>query len=64
MHNCIVVIKVLLYKKLWVIRVAVYIFVLCSISPVGEVPSTPPAEPLYKLHTPAEGEMFYFAVSR
>ena len=40
------------------------IFHSCSISPVGEVPSTAPVNPLYKFDTAQEGEMFYFAVSR
>ena len=39
-------------------------FLCFSISPVGEVPSTPPAEPMYKFHTSLAGEMFYFAVTR
>ena len=35
-----------------------------SVSPIGDVPTTPPASPLYKYETAKEGEMFHFAVSR
>ncbi|XP_065906865.1 uncharacterized protein [Dysidea avara] len=35
-----------------------------DVSPIGSVPSSPPANPLYKITTANKGEPFYFAVTR